>query len=249
MQTMTLDEMALTLGDCEPIVSPEALVAAYFTPIDPCSRNGYAIVMNCSHIPRGTILKIGRDKYTPPAYLMLSLFDKCPSMIAVAQSACLVDDTIVVPEDDSVKDFMLAIIMLASSRTFHTTGNCPLTTTACFLISKMFLTPAKYLHFSPKRFAEKEESVGRIKQEVYDLRNRPYYPVVFRPAYVHYYWDVFHVYSVVRSYQEYYVAEPYLDPILEAMPHVFTFMVDQTILKNAPTDLAQVELWLEGWVW
>jgi hypothetical protein len=249
MTTMTPEEMALTLDDCDPVVSPEALVAAYFNRTDPCSSTGYAIVMNCSHIPRGTIVKISRDKYTPPAYLMLTLFNKCPSMIEVAQSACLVDNAVVVPEDDSVKDFMLAIIILATSRTFPTTGNCPLTTTACFLISKMFLTPLKYVHYSPARFAEKEERVGRIKQEVYDLRYRQYYPVVFKPDYVKYYWDVFRVYAAVRSFRDYYAAEPYLDAILEALPHVFDFLVDQTTLKNSPTDLAQVDLWLEGWVW
>jgi hypothetical protein len=232
MKTMSIDEMALTLGDCSPAVSPEALVAAYFTRIDPCSSNGYAIVMNCDHIPRGTIVEIRSYKYIPHAYLMLSLFDKRPALITVAQSACLVDNTVVVPEDDAMKDFMLAIIILASSRTFHTSGNCPLTTTACFLISKMFLTPAKYLHFSAARFAEKQERVRRIKQEVDDVRNQRY-PVVFKPDYVKYY--PLRVHAALRAYTEYYTAEPYLDCILEALPHVFDFLVDPTTI--APTDL------------
>lgn len=243
-----IESMALTLGDCSPAVSPEALVAAYYTRSE-TPRFGYALVLSGNYVPRGTIVEITKDTYIPPTYLMLSLFETRPSLLAVAQSACVVENLVVVPDDDSIKDFMLAIVMLASCRTYHTSGNCPLSTTACFLISKMFLTPAKYLHFSADRFAEKEERVKHIKQEVHDLRNRKYYPVVFRPAYVKYYRDVFRVYAAVRSFRDYYTAEPYLDSILEALPHVFDFLVDQTTLKNSPTDLAQVDLWLEGWVW
>jgi len=104
---MTPEEMALTLGDCAPIVSPEALVAAYYTRNDP-APNGYAITMNCGHLPRGTIVEI-TDKHIPHAYLMLTMFDRCPALVAIAQSACLVDNIVICPNDDSVKDFMLAI--------------------------------------------------------------------------------------------------------------------------------------------
>jgi hypothetical protein len=226
---MTIDAMALTLGDCTPVVSPEALVAAYHTEI---SIVGHAMVLSCNYgcnyVPRGTIVEISKDKYVPSAYLMLTLFES-PSLLAIAQSACLVDNLVVVPDDDAIKDFMLAIVMLASCRTYPTSGNCPLSTTACFLISKMFLTPSKYLHYSADRFAEKQEHVDRIKQEVEDIRQRKY-PVVFRPDYAKYYTD--RVHAAVRAYREYYTAEPYLDYIVEALPHVFDFLVDQTTVLN-----------------
>jgi hypothetical protein len=242
MQTMTIDSMALTLGDCTPVVSPEALVAAYHTEV---SIVGHAMVLSCNYgcnyVPRGTIVEITRDKYAPSAYLMLTLFETHPSLLAIAQSACLVDNLVVVPDDDAIKDFMLAIVMLASCRTYPTSGNCPLSTTACFLISKMFLNPSKYLHYSADRFAEKQDRVHRIQQEVEDIR-RQKYPVVFRPDYAKYY--PLRVCQVVWSFMEYYTAEPLLDRILEALPHVFAFLVDMTTLANAP-DLAHIELWLE----
>ena len=239
---MMIDSMALTLGDCSPVVSPEALVAAYHTRNE-ISRFGYAMVLSCNYVPRGTIVEITKDNYIPPAYLMLSLFETRPSLLAVAQSACLVENFVCVPDDDAIKDFMLAIVMLASCRTYRTSGNCPLSTTACFLISKMFLMPSKYIHFSADRFAEKQERVHRIIQEVEDIRQRKY-PVVFKPEYAKCY--PFQVYAAVLSFREYYTAEPLLDRILEALPHVFAFLVDQTTLI-VPPDLAQIKLWLERW--
>ena len=241
---MCLESIALTLGDCSPVVSPEALVAAYHTRNDRL-KLGYAMVLNCPRIPRGTIVEI-TEKTIPMDYLMLTLFETRPSLLPVAQSACLVENIAVVPDDDAIKDFMLASVMLASCRTYPTAGNCPLSTTACFLISKMFLTPSKYLNYSADRFAEKQEHVRLIKEEVEDIR-RQKYPVVFKPDYVKYYPDVVRVCAAILSFREYYTAEPYLDYILEALPHVFAFLVDQTTLANAPTNRTQIEKWLLKW--